>query len=410
MEMNIANTLDWLSSFGADPGGGVTRLLYTPDWLAAQMALAERMKAAEMNVYYDDAGNLFGRFIGTEEPGRVVLTGSHMDTVKNGGKYDGAYGITAGLLALVHLYETFGPPKRTLEVVSLCEEEGSRFPLAYWGSGNIVGRYKLDQVPEVVDISGISLQKAMKVAGFGLGLYPPPRRHDLAAFIEVHIEQGIVLERENKQIGLVQGIVGQRRYTVTVDGEANHAGTTPMGLRIDALAGVAEMLAYMEEAAFSQGDPLVATAGKLEVEPNVSNVVPGKVTFTVDVRHSEEQLLDQFCSSLFLAFEGIAAHRELRISYEAWVRVTPAHMNAGLTEQLKQICKKLELSYRPMFSGAGHDAQLFQALCPTAMIFVPSRAGISHSPLEFTESAALEDGVKVLVEILYKLGYEGAKP
>ncbi|ALS20453.1 Zn-dependent hydrolase [Paenibacillus naphthalenovorans] len=403
---DIQQAIEWLADYGKDASGGVTRFLYSDAWSLAQQALARRMAEAGLHAYYDDCGNLFGRLEGSRPDEPVLLTGSHLDTVKCGGRYDGAYGILAGMIALTYLQERFGAPRRTLEVVSLCEEEGSRFPLTYWGSGNITGKYALDAVPAIRDIDGISLQEAMEAAGFGLGRYPSPRRSALAGFIELHIEQGLVLERERLSIGIVDGIVGQKRFMVRVDGTANHAGTTPMKLRRDALAGACEMIAFLEKTALSQREPFVATTGQLQVQPNLANVIPGQVVFTVDVRDADSEVLEQFCSTFKSVFAEIAERRQLSVDFHEWMSMHPVRMNVDMNRSLASICEGRGLAYRSMFSGAGHDAQMFQAVCPTTMLFVPSKEGISHSPLEYSDPRDLADGIVTLVEWLYLYGYK----
>lgn len=400
------NGLDWLSNFGADPDGGITRLLYSSSWIRAQQALAERMKEAGLSVYYDDAGNLYGRLVGTEKPDEVVLTGSHIDTVRSGGKYDGAYGIVAGLTALQNLREVHGMPKRTLEVVSICEEEGSRFPVTFWGSGNITGRWSMTRIPDVTDDEGMSLLEAMQLAGFGPGKHKPCLRHDLHAFVELHIEQGSILERSGLSLGIVQGIVGQARLIFEVCGEANHAGTTSMGWRRDALAGTAEMTIELEKVALTAGEPYVATVGKIDASPNTSNVIPGHVLFTVDLRHPEPSSLEEFSRRVVALFYDIASRRGLSLSHRQWMFAEPVPMHSGLIERMEHICHKRQLGYQPIYSGAGHDAQMFRAVCHSAMLFVPSRGGISHSPLEFTPPEHLTAGVEVLGDLLYRLAYE----
>ncbi|CDN45866.1 hypothetical protein BN871_JI_00080, partial [Paenibacillus sp. P22] len=203
---------------------GVTRLLYDEAWLDAQRHLEARLAGLGLETRWDRTGSLYGRLPG-RDGGRTILTGSHVDTVRRGGRYDGAYGIAAGIAALDALNRLYGPPRRTLEVVSLCEEEGSRFPLSYWGSGNLTGRYGPADAGRYRDADGATLEEAMHGAGFGGESLPDPRRHDLDAFVELHIEQGVVLERTGDDVGIVEAIVGQRRYAMTLAGEANHAGT-----------------------------------------------------------------------------------------------------------------------------------------------------------------------------------------
>ncbi|MWC28715.1 allantoate deiminase [Paenibacillus sp. MMS18-CY102] len=405
LKQQLANQIDWLSHYGADSEGGVTRLLYSPAWVNAQNGLAQRMREAGLDTYYDDAGNLYGRLEGTEQPEAVVLTGSHIDTVRSGGKYDGAAGILAGLSCLRQLYEQYGRPKRTLEIVSLCEEEGSRFPVTFWGSGNMTGRWSMSRIPEVSDIEGIPLAHAMADAGFGLGTHRPCRRQDLIAFIELHIEQGMVLERLGRPIGIVQGIVGQVRLTFEVCGETNHAGTTQMGWRKDAVAGMAEMALALEQEAKAAGDPYVATVGKIVVTPNVSNVIAGNVLFTVDLRHPNAFSLETFARQVVERFYSIASDRSLQLSHRQWMHAEPVPMNDALIRELEQTCQSLQVSYHAIHSGAGHDAQLLSAICPSAMLFVPSRAGISHSPDEYTSAQDLALATIVLADTLHRLAY-----
>jgi len=402
---DIVSFLDQLSGYGADPAGGVTRLLYSPAWVQAQHALKTMMESSGLVAFYDDAGNLFGRLEGDDPADGVILTGSHIDTVRCGGKYDGAFGVGAGLIALAYLHARHGRPRRTLEVVSFAEEEGSRFPLAYWGSGNVIGHYDVLRVPEVYDADGIGLEEAMQAAGFGSGKHRPALRTDIRTFIELHIEQGAILERERQPVGIVDGIVGQRRFTFEVKGESNHAGTTPMVWRRDALAGACEMIHSVEALAVAFGESTVATVGQLELSPNVSNVIPGTAKFTLDARHSDRTKLDALCEAIVTRSQAIAADRDLELSTTEWMNAEPVLMNPELTHKLKQLCGSMGLRCRSLFSGAGHDAQMMQKVCKAAMLFVPSRNGVSHSPLEYTEPEALSTAITLLIDLLYDLAY-----
>jgi hydantoinase/carbamoylase family amidase len=397
-----------LARFGADEGG-VTRLLYDPAWSLARRWLAEEFGRLGFTVRDDRVGNLYGRVEG-REVGPVVLTGSHFDTVRRGGWYDGAYGVAASAVAVADLCRRFGPPKRTIDVVAFGEEEGSRFPLAYWGSGHLVGRWPRGHGDSQRDPSGTSLSQAMAEAGFGREDQPDPRRTDLGAFVEVHIEQGIVLERSGDRVGIVEAIVGQKRWLVRLNGEANHAGTTPMNLRRDALAGAVEMMALVEAEAKRWGAPLVATVGFVEASPNTPNVVPGGASFTVDARHTRALDLDQFCAHLEAAFREIAGRRGLEFDLEARLSVAPEPMDGFLQGLILGSCEARGLTHMTLASGAGHDAQVMAPVCPTAMVFVPSRRGISHSPLEFSSHQALSDGLAVLSDVLYELAWKGALP
>ncbi|WP_141505590.1 allantoate deiminase [Paenibacillus luteus] len=406
-ETQVMQVLNWLATFSPDEEGGITRLLYTEGWLETQQALQAKMASNGLLTEFDNVGNLFGKLLGENVDAPAIITGSHIDTVVQGGIYDGAYGIAAGLLALEYLQQQYGKPKRTLEIVSLCEEEGSRFPMAYWGSGSIVGKRNFEQIVHLQDSQEVFFADAMHRCGFGEGMARDSRRSDVGAFIEVHIEQGAVLEKEGIAIGIVETIAGQRRLKFEVIGESNHAGTTPMHMRRDALEGVSMMIQALRQEAIRIGAPLVATVGRLQVQPNVPNVVPGKVIFTVDARHADEQALDRFCRWVMKEFTALADERQLSIQGSEWFREEPVPMNEGLKRHMDEVCGNMAITSKRMISGAGHDAQMFEHICPTAMLFVPSRRGISHSPEEYTEPRDLAVGVLVLTELLYRLGYEG---
>ncbi|WP_411346035.1 allantoate deiminase [Paenibacillus sp. WLX1005] len=397
--------LEWLAQHGADAQGGVTRLLYTPEWVDAQQALSAYMKEHGLDAFYDQVGNLTGRLEGTQPELPTVATGSHIDTVIMGGKYDGAYGVVAGVLALSYLREAYGQPKRTLEVLSLAEEEGSRFPLTYWGSGNIAGKYDVNELPNVHDRDGVSLSQAIREAGFGAESPYALAQREHGSYIELHIEQGCVLERSQQQIGVVTGIVGQRRIEVRVTGESNHAGTTPMGWRSDSLACAAEMITIVRRTALEVGDPLVATVGNIQPFPGVSNVIAGETMFTLDIRHLDSVVLDEYTEQLRTQLVNIAARDGMTLFWQENLRAEPVLMNSDMIDELQHICEQDGITSRQMPSGAGHDAQIFGNVCPSAMIFVPSRDGISHNPLEYTTPDDLIQGFRVLTQWLYQTAY-----
>jgi len=405
LEEEVERLIEWLATFGKTEKGGVTRLLYSEQWLSAQEALKEKMEECGLAPYFDDVGNLFGRAEGSSPSSKTILTGSHIDTVIEGGKYDGAYGIIAGLLATHYLLKRFGTPKKTIEVVSLCEEEGSRFPLTFWGSGSVTGRRSFKHIQKIVDSKGISFVQAMNECGFGQERFRQPFRNDIQCFIELHIEQGSVLEKKKKSLGIVSDIVGQRRYQVKVVGESNHAGTTPMSCRKDAVAIASELITYLMKQAKQVCDQLRVTVGKIKVEPNVPNVIAGEVVFTIDIRHHEEEMLEQFCSTFSRHFKNVSAQYNVDILLNEWLNVKPVKMDQQLLRLSKEIAEEQNLSHEILVSGAGHDSQMFGTYCPTALFFVPSHNGISHSPKEYTAAAHLESGVKFLIHYLYRLAY-----
>ncbi|WP_462413260.1 allantoate deiminase [Neobacillus sp. Marseille-QA0830] len=401
----VGAMIEWLASFGKTANGGVTRLLYSKAWQEAQKALKGIMDDIGLDTYFDSAGNLFGRLQGSEPNGKTVMTGSHVDTVVEGGKYDGGYGIIASFLAVLRLFRTYGPPRKTIELVSLCEEEGSRFPLTFWGSRNISGAYDLNRVKDVKDSNGVSFLEAMNQAGFDPNHYISPAREDVERFLEIHIEQGIILEKNQKQVGIVTHIVGQRRYTVQIKGESNHAGTTPMQFRKDAVSTASHLISFLTKRAKEMDPRLVATVGSVNVKPNVANVIAGEIEFSLDIRHHQEQVMEQYCSDIFAEFKRVAEGLDMGIVISQWMDVKPIEMDKEMCEYARVIASEKKLSHQDIVSGAGHDSQVFGTMCPTSLLFVPSQNGISHSPKEFTKLEDLEAGIELLTEVLYRLAY-----
>jgi allantoate deiminase len=401
----INESINWLGSIGRTENDGVTRLLYSDSWLEAQMAIKKKMEEMGLSARFDDVGNVFGRIEGTEVRDRVILTGSHIDTVVDGGKYDGAFGVLAAMIAVSRLQRQYGAPKKTIETVALCEEEGSRFHLAFWGSGSITGRYQLSDARSVTDGQDVSLEDAMRQLGFGQGRYPSARRGDIACFLETHIEQGQILEREHLSWAPVTHIVGMKRMTIRLSGESNHAGTTPMNGRRDALYAASQMIADVIGNAKKQNNGLVATVGQISIQPNVGNVIPGSCTLSLDVRHHEYDVLQQFCNKEQENFQAIAKRENIELDIKTWLNDRPVKMDLLMTETHVKLAREAGISFKKMVSGAGHDSQIFGVYCPTAMMFVPSHNGISHSPKEFTKIEDLETGVLMLMRILHEMAY-----
>ncbi|MFT3655933.1 Allantoate amidohydrolase [Bacillus sp. B01(2024)] len=402
---SITDYIEWLAQYGASADGGVTRLLYTKEWMDAQLAVKTEMSSFGLETRFDDVGNVFGRLSGTQSPDEVIVTGSHIDTVINGGKYDGAYGVLAAMLAIKQLKETYGAPKKTLEAVSLCEEEGSRFPMTYWGSGNMTGVFSEQDAKEPRDESGVSLQTAMHESGFGKGVFQSAYRTDISAFVELHIEQGQTLEMSGRDLGIVTSIAGQRRYLVTLEGECNHAGTTSMKWRKDPLAAGSRIIHELLLRAEEQPDELRLTCGKITAEPNVANVIPGRVQFSIDIRHQNQRVLKQFHEDMAVLINRICRQKGIHAVIDEYMRIEPVPMDKRLKDAAFETAAENGISCEEMVSGAGHDAQMIGRRHPACMLFVPSRSGISHSPKEYTSARQLEIGVRVLTDLLYKLAY-----
>jgi len=389
----LERRLDELYAIGAEPDGGTFRPLYGDAWVAAGQLVERWMKDAGLETRRDAVGNLWGRVGGS---GKAIVTGSHIDTVRHGGRLDGALGIVAGLTAVEALLRDNGKPKRTLEVVAICEEEGSRFNTNFWGSRAITGG--IDHVPD--DIAA-----AMRERGLDPGKVAAAARDDIDMFVELHIEQGAVLEASGKPLAVVSAIVGTAHLELVVTGRPDHAGTTPMGMRQDALAGAAAMIQAIESIARSLGAPAVATVGKIRAEPDQINVIPGRVTFTVDLRHSDlgarnalEERIRSLCGT-------IASERGLTLDARAPQNRPPVPMHADVRALLKGAARDVGLEIGEMVSGAGHDAQVLAARCKVGMLFVPSIGGRSHCPEEASNPQHLELGTTVLMRALQKIAY-----
>ena len=404
-EEDAGRMLDELYAIGAQSDGGTYRSLYDSSWVEARELIKGWMVERGLEVRVDPVGNIIGRLQGTtDEP--IVATGSHMDTVRNGGRLDGAYGVVGSILAVGSLGRKLGKPSRTLEVIVLCEEEGSRFTNHYWGSRSIVGQTTQREAEESLDKAGVSLASAMQELGLDPRNISSATRNDIGYFVELHVEQGGILEHEGLDLALVTAITGITRWDVTVTGEANHAGTTPMNLRRDALAGVAQMIADVENAAINAGPPAVATVGRLSVTPDQINVVPGQVRFTVELRTPDRNQQVATQSVIERSLAVTAAKRDLEIELKLQHDHEPVLMNSEVMDAIRETLDGGGVPYRPLSSGAGHDTQLFSQIAKVGMIFTSSKGGLSHSPLEDTDPRALGEGVSVLAGTLLRLAYK----
>ncbi|MGR3205932.1 allantoate deiminase [Bacillus glycinifermentans] len=408
--MDIQSTFEALdkkfTSFGGLEQGGITRLLYSPEWTEAVRELEATFKEEGLEVSFDDVGNLSGRLVGSKYSEETILTGSHIDTVVEGGHLDGQFGILSALVAVKYLKEKYGQPLRTIEVISLAEEEGSRFPYTFWGSKNFFNLAKKADVDTIEDAEGIKFEDAMHESGFDYRKTDDVR-DDIKAFVEVHIEQGKVLQAENKTIGVVTGIVGQKRYTIHLKGEANHAGTTPMSLRRDTVVAYSEIVTDLTKRAREIGEPLVLTFGHVTPVPNTVNVVPGEITFSIDCRHIDQQLLNDFAREIEDKVKAVAEANSMAYDINLWMDEAPSLMDKEIIQIIEQAAKdNVGDSYKLMPSGAGHDAQIFADFVPTAMLFVPSIGGISHNTNEQTKIEDLVKGIEVLKDVLFELAYK----
>jgi hydantoinase/carbamoylase family amidase len=395
-----------LAEFNDDPGaGGITREVYTPTYAAALERVAEWMRAAGLEVRLDAVGNLFGRWAGAEPDAPRVLTGSHVDTTLNAGRYDGVLGVL-GAIEAVHLLRDAGAaPRRSIELVAWAGEE-PRFVTGCVGSRAAAGRLERADLDRLRDRDGTSMADALWAAGFD-----PDRLAEaeidpagVHALVELHIEQGAVLEDSGEPIGVVEAIAAPHDLRIVLRGAATHAGATPMRLRRDALAGAAEAMTALERIAReSPSGTTVGTVGVLRVRPGAINVVPGEVELEVDVRDSDLAAREQVVAAALAAAREIATRRGLELEVATIVEDAPVACDARVVEAAADAARELGLPFRRMTSGAYHDAMIMGARVPIGMIFVPSAGGISHHPDEFTDPADLERGVRVLAGTLARL-------
>jgi len=394
-ESLLARRLDELYAIGAQPEGGTYRPLYSQAWVAALDRVERWFKDAGLSTHRDAVGNLWGRMTGGEE-GKSIVTGSHIDTVRNGGRLDGALGIVAGLTAVESLQKERGKPRRTIEVVAICEEEGSPFNTTFWGSRAIIG-----------DITHVDdrLAEAMRERGLTPDRVSGAARNDIDTYLELHIEQGAVLENAGMSVAVVSAIVGTAHLEVTVTGRPDHAGTTPMKLRRDAMAAAAAMIQAIEATARSLGDPAVATVGRIRAEPDQINVIPGRAVFTVDLRHADYGARRGLEERIRTACSAIAAERKLGLDIRVLQEKPPVAMHATVRELLWRAIRDCGSNAIDIVSGAGHDAQILAARCKVGMLFVPSIGGRSHCPDESTSPEHLELGTRVLARALEILAY-----
>jgi len=398
----LGRYIEELGRIGEAPEGGLFRFQYNAAWEQARDTLLDWIAEAGLEPRVDAVGNVFGRLQGHDDG--VVLTGSHVDTVPSGGRYDGALGVVGGLAALAALAQ-HGTPARTLEVVALCEEESSRFAGNFFGTRAILGLVEPDEPYRLRDGDGTTMADAMRGVGLDPDAVGAAKRDDLVTFLELHIEQGRVLADEQVQVGLVEVIPAIAWETITVHGRQDHAGGTPMDLRQDALQGAAEMAGAITALVEREGRPAVATTGRWNVHPGLPSVVPGLVEFSLDLRHPSQEVRDRLLDQVHSTCVAVAERRGLRVGFEREKDEEPATMDAGLLSVFRSAAESCGVTWREMPSGAGHDSQLMANRVPTGMLFVPSVEGLSHTPAEYTELADCVRGASVLATALYDLAF-----
>lgn len=394
-----------LARHGAHGETGVWRLVYSPEWVAAQEMVAGWCREIGMSVRQDAVGTVWGTLAGSEG-GKAIVSGSHIDSQAPGGRYDGALGVIAAYVAMRTLVERFGPPRRALELVSFCEEEGSRYPAAdFWGSRAVTGRIAAGDPERIGGLDGTAIADGMRAIGLDPERAGEAVRDDIECFIELHIEQGPLLEMAGLPVGVVTGITGPREYWVALTGRSDHAGARPMDLRRDPMAGAAEIISGVIDTAFRMGRPAVTTVGRIGAEPNLAPAVPDKVTFTVDARHPDPDQRALLYARHERLMREVASRRGLEIAWTIIGDQEPAPCDPALVATLEAAARQQETPFMRIPSGAAHDAQQMARVARIAMLFVRSKDGRSHTPAEFTSVEDATAGIAVLTAALHRLAY-----
>ncbi|MGE0004891.1 MAG: hydantoinase/carbamoylase family amidase [Parvibaculaceae bacterium] len=394
-----------LGMIGAYGDTGVWRTAYSPEWVRANDLFRDWSRAAGLAVRTDEAGNCWARLEGAAS-GKSIVSGSHIDTQRPGGRYDGALGIIAAFVAVKALKEQFGQPRRTLEVVSLCEEEGSRFPSAgFWGSRAITGSIGANETTTVTDFEGKPIADAMRAIGLDPAALAKAQRDDIEVFIELHIEQGPVLEHAGRSAAIVDAITGIRHTRVKLIGVQNHAGAFPMDLRTDPMAGFAEIASGLIDTAHRMGRPAVTTIGTCTVDPGGAAVIPRSVEFVIDARHPDPAAYKTLHETHERFVREVAARRRLEVEFKIMLDKEPCPCAPEVLRILDRVARHQGLDAMTMASGAGHDSQQMAKRSKVAMVFVRSKDGRSHTPEEFSSIPDIVDGIRLLAGALHELAY-----
>jgi N-carbamoyl-L-amino-acid hydrolase len=388
-----------LADIGAIDGGGCARLALTDEDKLGRDLVIEWMKDLDLEITVDVVGNVVG--IWNVGHGKPVMTGSHIDTVRTGGKYDGNYGVLAGIEVIQTCQEQGVTPQHPLAVAFFTNEEGARFAPDMFGSIVYVGGMSVEEALDTVGIDGARVGDELERIGYN-GATPCPGLSP-HAFVELHIEQGPVLEQTEMSIGAVTGVQGISWQEVTITGQSNHAGTTPMNMRRDPAYVAANIAVFLRDLATRFGGHQVCTVGKIDLHPNLINVVPQTAVLTLDVRNTDEQKLQAAEAEIATHLQRLAVEEDVVINTRSLARFEPVVFDERVVSLVESIAVSQGHRVSRLPSGAGHDAQMLARVCPTAMVFVPSAKGISHNPAEFTSPEELEAGANVLLHTMITL-------
>jgi len=408
----LMRDLNAIGRIGIGNRGAVTRLVFSIKELRSRQVLIHLMRQAGLTVRIDAIGNIFGRFEGSDPRAPAVLAGSHLDTVIHGGKYDGPVGVIGALEAVRTISENKIRVSSPLEVVCFVGEESSRFGFSTLGSSLAAGEVRADDLTHAVDPQGTKLENVLASLGITRRNLKSMRRDPktLKAYLELHIEQGPILEAKGKRIGLVTSIAAPSRFRIILKGRADHSGTTPMNMRKDALVASAQLIEYIEKicrqyASMEKGR-VVGTVGAIKVEPGVINAVPGRTELAVDIRGASAQSKNRVARQVKQQARVIAKKRGIGVEVLTIREEDPVPLDKRLLRLTRKLCDEKQIDYEIMPSGAGHDAMQMAKITPAGMIFVPSKRGISHNPLEWTDPKDIALGAQLLMETMIRIANE----
>lgn len=403
---SIERILNELYDCGLQEDGTHSRISFTSEDIRGREIFADYLKQLDMTIEVDPAGNMIGRLSGINDDLPPIMVGSHLDTVPDGGKYDGAYGCVCALEAISELLEEGKKLKHPIEIVVFADEEGVRFGKGLSGSNALSGMELTGFSKDDIDNKGITREEAMGRIGVNVDTMKEAarKREDVCCFLEIHVEQGRALEKNNKQIGVVTTIAGVSRYSITIDGETNHSGSTMMEDRKDALVGAARIISEIPIFVNQHGSKFaVGTVGVIGVDNGALNVVPGKVSFTLEVRDQFDDTRKEIVAAIFDRLDKICEEADLSYNFKLISEYTCAPMDDKVVDIIDSVVKDLGYDYQRMSSGAFHDAMYMTRTFRTGMLFVPSIGGISHSPAEYTKTEDLQAGCEVLKASIIKL-------
>jgi allantoate deiminase len=399
----IRRDVEKINAFNATPGKGITRQTFSAEYQGALNYVIDQFNQFGATVSICPGGNLRGRFSGSDENAPAVMMGSHLDSVVNGGQFDGVVGVVTALEAARSIVEDEISHRLPVDVVIFPEEEGSRFGRGLLGSSVWTGRLDVDRLNSIVDANGVAYPEAMAQAGLTVNDNRLLKAPALAAMLEVHIEQGAVLEKNGHRIGVVEAIAGIQQLNVTIKGTADHAGTTPMEGRRDPLQAAARIIIAIDEIARNTGPHTVATVGRITCEPAQVNVIPGRVRFSVDIRDADKKLLDSAVAQIQRTVQSICSERQLGIEIVRLSEAEPVVLSDDIINLLEKKSRENEIASFRMISGAGHDTALVAELTKAGMIFVPSRDGLSHCPQEFSRIEDIALACEILLAAVVEL-------